>query len=153
MQKIAIFSDRSCNFSVRMLGYSQKKKLRFFFQLKHKKIGLKSCILLTVWIFFSLQPRLPKTAQDRKFLLEMCLKTHLFSNLWTQSRTTLFALELCSSSLQTQSIPDSRVRDMFDQQCMLWEYGLLSFQAGYTKLERFLPKNQHTHYPKEIIEF
>ena len=26
----------------------------------------------------------------------------------------------------------------------LWQYGLLSFQAGGTKLERFLHKNQHT---------
>ena len=26
----------------------------------------------------------------------------------------------------------------------LWQYGLWSFQAGSTKLERFLPKNQHT---------
>ena len=26
----------------------------------------------------------------------------------------------------------------------LWQYGLWSFQAGGTKLERFLPKNQHT---------
>ena len=26
----------------------------------------------------------------------------------------------------------------------LWQYGLSSFQAGGTKLERFLPKNQHT---------
>ena len=26
----------------------------------------------------------------------------------------------------------------------LWQYGLSSFQAGDTKLERFLPKNQHT---------
>ena len=26
----------------------------------------------------------------------------------------------------------------------LWQYGLSRFQAGYTKLERFLPKNQHT---------
>ena len=43
------------------------------------KTGLKSCILITVWIFFSLQPRLPKTAQDRKFILKMCLETHLFS--------------------------------------------------------------------------
>ena len=25
----------------------------------------------------------------------------------------------------------------------LWQYGLLSFQAGGTKLERFLPKNQN----------
>ena len=27
---------------------------------------------------------------------------------------------------------------------MLWQYGLWSFLAGGTKLERFLPKNQHT---------
>ena len=27
---------------------------------------------------------------------------------------------------------------------IFWQYGLLSFQAGGKKLERFLPKNQHT---------
>ena len=27
---------------------------------------------------------------------------------------------------------------------VLWQYGLWSFQTGGTKLERFLPKNQHT---------
>ena len=26
----------------------------------------------------------------------------------------------------------------------VWQYGLWSFQTGDTKLERFLPKNQHT---------
>ena len=26
----------------------------------------------------------------------------------------------------------------------VWQYGLWSFQTGGTKLERFLPKNQHT---------
>ena len=41
---------------------------------------------MAVWIFFSLQPRLPKTAQDRKFILEMYFKTHLFSNLCVQDR-------------------------------------------------------------------
>ena len=30
------------------------------------------------------------------------------------------------------------------QRCTLWQYGLWSFQTGYTKLERFLHKNQHT---------
>ena len=30
------------------------------------------------------------------------------------------------------------------QECKLWQYGLWSFQTGYTKLERFLHKNQHT---------
>ena len=28
--------------------------------------------------------------------------------------------------------------------CLLWQYGLWSFQTGGTNLERFLPKNQHT---------
>ena len=27
--------------------------------------------------------------------------------------------------------------------CIVWQYGLWSFQTGGTKLERFLPKNQH----------
>ena len=34
----------------------------------------------------------------------------------------------------------------------VWQYGLWSFQAGGTKLEIFLYKNQYS-YPKEIIEF
>ena len=28
--------------------------------------------------------------------------------------------------------------------CEVWQYGLWSFQMGVTKLESFLPKNQHT---------
>ena len=28
--------------------------------------------------------------------------------------------------------------------CVVWQYGLWSFQTGDTKLERFLPKNQLT---------
>ena len=32
--------------------------------------------------------------------------------------------------------------EMVDEQ--VWQYGLWSFQTGYTKLERFLHKNQHT---------
>ena len=34
---------------------------------------------------------------------------------------------------------------------LLWQYRLSSFQAGYTKLERFLPKNQHTR--REWLNF
>ena len=33
----------------------------------------------------------------------------------------------------------------------LWQYGLWSFQAGGTKLERFLPKNQYT--PRKLLIF
>ena len=34
---------------------------------------------------------------------------------------------------------------------MLWQYGLWSFQAGGTKLEIFLPKNQHTQ--RKLLNF
>ena len=33
----------------------------------------------------------------------------------------------------------------------LWQYGLWSFQAGGTKLERFLPNNQHTQ--RDVLNF
>ena len=33
----------------------------------------------------------------------------------------------------------------------LWQYGLLSFQMGGTKLERFLPKNRHTQ--RKLLNF
>ena len=34
---------------------------------------------------------------------------------------------------------------------MVWQYGLWSFQTGGTKLERFLPKNQHTQ--RKLLNF
>ena len=36
-------------------------------------------------------------------------------------------------------------------QARLWQYGLWSFQTGDTKLERFLPKNQHTQ--RKLLNF
>ena len=33
----------------------------------------------------------------------------------------------------------------------IWQYGLWSFQTGATKLERFLPKNQHTQ--RKLLNF
>ena len=36
-------------------------------------------------------------------------------------------------------------------QCAVWQYGLWSFQMGYTKLERFLHKNQHTQ--RKLLNF
>ena len=34
---------------------------------------------------------------------------------------------------------------------MLWQHGLWSFQTGGTKLEQFLPKNQHTQ--RKLMNF
>ena len=33
----------------------------------------------------------------------------------------------------------------------VWQYGLWSFQRGGTKLERFLPKNEHTQ--RKLLNF
>ena len=35
--------------------------------------------------------------------------------------------------------------------CQVWQYGLWSFQTGYTKLERFLHKNQYTQ--RKLLNF
>ena len=35
--------------------------------------------------------------------------------------------------------------------CRLWQYGLWSFQTGGKKLERFVPKNQHTQ--RKLMNF
>ena len=40
---------------------------------------------------------------------------------------------------------------IFGQESTLWQYGLWSFQTGGTKLERFLPKNQHTQ--RKLLNF
>ena len=40
---------------------------------------------------------------------------------------------------------------MIAQSCQLWQYGLWSFQMGYKKLLRFLPKNQHTQ--RKLLNF
>ena len=43
------------------------------------------------------------------------------------------------------SLSEKDIAQQFMKQiCKVWQYGLWSFQAGSTKLERFLPKNQHT---------
>ena len=39
----------------------------------------------------------------------------------------------------------------YKQDLRLWQYGLLSIQAGGTKLERFLHKNQHTQ--RKLLNF
>ena len=39
----------------------------------------------------------------------------------------------------------------FVESWLLWQYGLWSFQTGDTKLERFLPKNQHTK--RKLLNF
>ena len=39
----------------------------------------------------------------------------------------------------------------FVESWLLWQYGLWSFQTGDTKLERFLPKNQHTQ--RKLLNF
>ena len=38
-----------------------------------------------------------------------------------------------------------------EKRLSVWQYGLWSFQAGGTKLERFLHKNQHTQ--RKLLNF
>ena len=36
------------------------------------------------------------------------------------------------------------IQFLFEAHCLVWQYGLCSFQMGGMELERFLSKNQHT---------
>ena len=47
----------------------------------------------------------------------------------------------------TTSLLSNILKDIY----LLWQYGLRSFQAGGTKLERFLPKNLHTQ--RKLLNF
>ena len=62
------------------------KNINFF---PHENI--KKTELMAVWIFFSLQPWLPKTAQNLKFILEMWLKIPLSTTLWFEDMTNVIS--------------------------------------------------------------
>ena len=47
--------------------------------------------------------------------------------------------------------PKTHQKFHFIDDHQLWQYGLWSFQTGYTKLERFLHKNQHTQ--RKLLNF
>ena len=55
--------------------------------------------------YFCLQSWLPKTAQDWIFILEMCLKTHLFSNLWLKWKIFMYV----SDTFKKAFVATSRV--------------------------------------------
>ena len=50
-----------------------------------------------------------------------------------------------------KSCPYCRADCTRTERCKLWQYGLWSFQTGCIKLERFLPKNQHTQ--RKVLNF
>ena len=63
---------------------------------------------------------------------------------------------ICRSVLFLSAIHCTRVlfpikRYGIRKQRPLWQYGLWSFQMGGTKLQRFLPKNQHTQ--RKLLNF
>ena len=45
---------------------------------------------------------------------------------------------------------DRNGKKLRGKRLQLWQYGFWSFQTGGTKLERFLPKNQHAQRKLEF---
>ena len=56
-----------------------------------------------------------------------------------------------SSSLVSTGLAKLVLIVNLDCMSRLWQYGMWSFQTGGTKLERFLPKNQHTQ--RKLLNF
>ena len=78
MQRLTFFSPISCTFLVQTLGHFQRYST--FCPRKHRKLASKVAYLWRYGLFS--QPiRLPQTAKNWIFILEMHLKIHLVSNL------------------------------------------------------------------------
>ena len=91
---------------------------------------------------------------DIKYRVRCQLILNWFINIWFPFfRTSATSyLEINLQLIQHRKIVDMgfsilmlawHLQDYARRHVQLWQYGLWSFQTGYTKLERFLPKNQH----------
>ena len=78
MQRLTFFSPISCTFLVQTLGHFQRYST--FCPRKHRKLASKVAYLWR-YGFFSQPIRLPQTAKNWIFILEMHLKINLVSNL------------------------------------------------------------------------
>ena len=72
------------------------------------------------------------------------IKFSIYGLVVLRSRAPNFVF--CSNLFSNQT-----VSKVYSCQWTTWQYGLWSFQAGGTKLERFLPKNQHTQ--RKLLNF
>ena len=73
--------------------------------------------------------------------------TQLASN-FTKQWQTLYNVILC---IARNLLEIRLIIKILNHPCCLWQYGLWSFQKGYTKLEIFLHKNQHTQ--RKLLNF
>ena len=76
-----------------------------------------------------------KSACKRRLLLPNVTQGRYYSRPWFSG------FHFTPRSCNMMSLPP--IRPFSHPICRLWQYGLWSFQRGYTKLERFLHKNQH----------
>ena len=82
------------------------------------------------------------------------LPTPAHQNYAASLRFTSCSFFMFVFSLATIKPEDSKyiiAKDQMKSECILWQYGLWSFQTGGTKLERFLPKNKHTQ--RKLLNF
>ena len=75
------------------------------------------------------------------------LQNHLYGFTWQHGAP--LKVKILNREVDSNK-QDYRNFEKRSNSCLVWQYGLWSCQTGGTKLERFLPKNQHK-YLKEII--
>ena len=94
---------------------------------------------------------LPKSPYDEKSVngdkMYMCQYVHRAKRCMSQN---VLVMKCPSQNVSCRNVR-CWYKLQFNAIWKLWQYGLWSFQTGYTKLQRFLHKNQHTQ--RKLLNF
>ena len=116
---------------------------RFYFcPRKHKKLPWNVAYSWQFGFFsLSLQPRPPKTAQEWILIFEMCLKTHLFSNLW--GRLIFRATGKCQKPLGIRlNCAYTYITHAYN---ILEKNSIMAVQCAYNYIYSGVANDQHNH--------
>ena len=117
---------------------SNRDHVRNFQQLPHRK---KAKISITS--VYNSVPKSRKKPKWSRLTIQFQFSFQTSHLIRSRSWTSIFFLEFlgnfCLKLLYSV------------HKCLVWQYGLWRFQTGGTKLERVLPKNQHTQ--RKLLNF
>ena len=170
-QNIKVYWDWFRLLNINLWHYGSSNLDLLVFLISNVRGGLlifdlhKNCVKAVVIFGSNMTPHsFQMTVNFTQFLIPFPLCQHLLPNLtpplsssrppkWTVWN---YAQYLIISKVNKPSLTKFMYQTKWREtklhvQCALWQYGSWSFQTRSTKLERFLPKNQHTQ--RKLLNF